>query len=129
METPDHKDQNLSADKGFKFKSGRVLGGMVLLTVGVLLLAYKAGADLPDWMFTWPMIVIAAGVFIGAKHGFRDWGWLFPVAAGVIFLLHDSFEGYSWHNLWPIMVIVAGLTMILNSGHKKHGRRGGNWGC
>jgi hypothetical protein len=128
METTDHKDQNITTDSGFNRKSGRVMGGLVLVIVGGLLAAYKAGADLPYWLFTWPMIIVAAGVFVGAKHGFRDWGWLFPVAIGIIFLLHESFEGYSWRNLWPVIIIVAGLTMILNSGHRRHrGRKG--WGC
>jgi hypothetical protein len=123
METPDNKDQDMTTDTGFDRKPGRIMGGVVLLVVGVLLAAYKAGADLPDWLFTWPMIIVAAGVFVGAKHRFRDWDWLFPVGIGVIFLLHNSFEGYSWHNLWPVIIIVAGLTMILNSGNKRH-RRG-----
>jgi hypothetical protein len=120
METTDHKDEPMSTDSGFNRKSGRVMGGLVLVIAGGLLAAYKAGADLPYWLFTWPMIIVAAGIFVGARSGFRDWGWLFPVAIGVIFLLHESFEGYSWHNLWPVIIIVAGVTMILNSGHRKH---------
>lgn len=124
METPDHKDQNVSTPPEFKFKSGRVMGGVVVLIVGLVLLAQKAGANMPAWLFTWPMIIVAAGVFAGAKDRFRDWGWLIPVAVGVIFLLHESFDGYSWHNLWPVMIIIAGVTMILNAGRRnRRGRR------
>jgi hypothetical protein len=124
METPANKDQNIEQRHEFNGKKGRVLGGAVIIIVGVLLLAYKAGADLPEWLFTWPMIIVAAGIFVGAKHDFRDWGWLFPVGVGVIFLLHESFEGYSWHNLWPIIIIIAGVTMILNAGNRRH-----RYGC
>jgi hypothetical protein len=130
METPGNKDQNIEQRHEFHGQKGRVLGGAVIIIVGVLLLAYKAGADLPEWLFTWPMIIVAAGIFVGAKHGFRDWGWLFPVGVGIIFLLHESFEGYSWHNLWPIIIIIAGVTMILNAGNRRHRyrcRKDKNW--
>lgn len=124
METSDHKDQNVSTQPESKFKSGRVMGGIVVLIVGLVLLAQKAGANMPEWLFTWPMIIVAAGIFVGAKDRFRDWGWLIPVAVGVIFLLHESFDGYSWHNLWPVMIIIAGVTMILNAGRRnRRGRR------
>ena len=49
----------------------------------------QVGADLPYWLFSWPMILIALGLYIGARHSFRQWGWLIPVAIGTIFLLDD----------------------------------------
>lgn len=120
METQDNQSsQNQKQDK---FSSGRVLGGGVLIIVGSLLIAERVGADLPSWLFTWPMIPIAVGFFIGARDSFRDWGWLVPVAVGVIFLLIQNVEGLTFGNLWPVLVIVAGLCMVLNSGRRRRDR-------
>lgn len=99
--------------------SGNVLAGTVLLIVGSVLFADRIGANIPHWVFSWPMIVIAVGIFFGAKERFRDWGWLIPVAVGVVFLVNYEVEGWSFRTLWPVIVIAVGLSMILNSFTKK----------
>jgi hypothetical protein len=121
METQENQGSQNQKHEG-SFSSGRAMAGGVLLIVGGIWLAEKMGADLPHWMFTWPMIPIAVGFFIGAKDSFRDFGWLVPVAVGVIFLLEQNVEGMSWATLWPVMIIVAGLCMMLNSGRKRRDR-------
>jgi hypothetical protein len=102
--------------------NGKVLGGLVLLVVGGVWLARQFGAELPEWLFTWQMIIIAVGIFVGARSRFRDWSWLITVTVGVLLLLKDFVEGVSFQNLWPIIVIVVGLSMILNSTQK--GKKG-----
>ena len=98
--------------------SDRTLAGGVLLIIGSVLLADRAGADLPHWLFTWPMILIAVGVFSGAKNGFREWSWLIPVTVGVVFLICHNIPGYSIRDFWPVAIIAVGVSMILNSGKK-----------
>lgn len=120
METQDNQgSQNQKHDR---FSSGRVMAGGILVIVGSFLIAERMGADLPYWLFTWPMIPIVVGFFVGAKDSFRDWGWLIPVAVGVVFLVAQNVEGMSFNNLWPVLVIVAGLCMVLNSGRKRRDR-------
>ncbi|MCI0750885.1 MAG: DUF5668 domain-containing protein [Flammeovirgaceae bacterium] len=97
------------------------MAGTVLIIIGAILFADRAGVEFPDWLFTWPMILVAVGIFIGAKEGFRDWGWLIPITVGVVFLFSYHVEGYSFQQLWPVIIIVVGVTMLLNSG-KKHRR-------
>ncbi|MBL7857908.1 MAG: hypothetical protein JNM57_09475 [Cyclobacteriaceae bacterium] len=104
---------------------GNVLAGLIVLVVGSLLLARQAGVELPHWLFTWQMLVIAIGIFSGAKHGFRDWGWLIPVTVGGIFLAGEFVEDFSVRQYWPIIVIVVGLTMIFNASKKNSKCR--NW--
>jgi uncharacterized membrane protein YfcA len=117
METQETNSQTPS--KKVKKNTGRVLAGAVLLIVGSALMAKQIGADLPHWLFSWPMIVIAVGVFIGAKDRFRDWGWLIPVTVGVVFLLAHNVEGVSFRQFWPLIIIAVGISMILNSVNKK----------
>ncbi|HEY9044717.1 MAG TPA: hypothetical protein VIN08_02430, partial [Ohtaekwangia sp.] len=76
-------------------RTGRVLAGSVILGVGGVLLASKMGFEFPEWIFTWQMLVITAGIYIGAKHRFRSFGWLIPVAVGVIFLVDRFNDNFS----------------------------------
>jgi predicted membrane protein len=93
--------------------SGRAWAGLIIVGVGALLLARKAGADLPAWIFTWQMALITFGFFIGAKHNFRHWGWLMPVAIGLVFLSDEFIEDISIEQFfWPVIIIIIGLMMI-----------------
>ncbi|NEM96093.1 LiaF transmembrane domain-containing protein [Pontibacter burrus] len=120
------ENQDLNTNKGYKGwknrsdnRSGRVMGGLVLILVGVVLLAYKMNiVFLPRWFFSWQMIPILVGLFIGFRHSFRNPGWILPVALGVIFLIDDYVPGISFRNyLWPIVIIVIGLWVMLKPRH------------
>jgi hypothetical protein len=118
METHETKTERHQQNEK-PFNSGRIFGGGILLIVGGLLLADRVGADLPHWLFTWPMIPVVVGLFVGANQSFKDWGFLIPITVGVIFLIVQNVEGYTLHTLWPVIIIVVGLSMILNSGRRK----------
>ncbi|MBT1690870.1 LiaF transmembrane domain-containing protein, partial [Dawidia soli] len=127
METQDTKSNTPEPVKPYQDitnpdQTGRVLGGVVIIIIGSLLLARSVGADLPAWLFTWPMIPIAIGLFVGAKHRFRHPGWLIPIAVGAVFLTINmmSEEIDASQFFWPVIIIVIGLVMIL----KPRGRRG-----
>ena len=116
------ENQDLNSNKGYKGwknsgtnRSGRVMAGLLLVLIGFVLLAHKMNIFfLPNWLFSWQMIPILAGLFIGFKHSFRNPGWILPVALGVIFLIDDYVPGISFRNyLWPIVVIVIGLWVML----------------
>jgi hypothetical protein len=90
METQETNSQTTKKEKSLI--TGRALAGTVLLIVGSVLIADRLGVNIPHWVFSWPMIVIAVGIFVGAKDKFRDWGWLIPVAVGVVFLINYGLE-------------------------------------
>ena len=50
----------------------RMWGGLILVAIGSLLLARKLGAYIPDWLLSWPMLLIACGLLIGFKSNFRN---------------------------------------------------------
>jgi len=104
----------------------RVWIGLLFLAVGGLLLAKKIGADIPDWMFSWYMIVIAIGLLIGFKSGFRNAGGLIMILVGVAFLLNDLIPNAHMENfIWPGILIVAGIVFIVTprSHEKKHWKK------
>ncbi len=130
----DYKDENyankikdrISGDsrehRSLDSNSGRVLAGLVLVVVGGLIFARQAGVDIPRWMFSWEMIAIGVGVYIGARRSFRPGGWVFPILVGGFFLANRLLWGFDdfRHFFWPTIIIVIGLYMIFRP---KRGRR------
>jgi predicted membrane protein len=103
--------------------NGRVYGGLFLLAIGAIFFLKQADFFFfPNWLFSWPMILIAVGVFTGLKHNFRGAGWLIPIIIGVIFLV-DRFDiGLDLHRfIFPAILICIGLSLILRP------KRGGGW--
>lgn len=93
--------------------SGRIFAGLIVILVGGVLLAEKAGADIPNWITSFPMLLIAIGVFIGAKHKFSNWGWMIPTGIGLVLLTDVFLEDVSLAQfIWPAVIIAIGLIMI-----------------
>jgi predicted membrane protein len=103
-----------------KPRNNKALAGIILLVVGALLLIHQLDIVLfPFWLFRWPMILIAIGLYSGAKHNFRNSGWLIMVLVGIVFTLDDAVKGYDMGRVtWPIMIIIFGLWMILRRGNR-----------
>jgi hypothetical protein len=93
--------------------SGRVFSGLVVLTVGVVLFAKQSGADLPSWLISWPMLMIAGGVFLGFKHSFTGPVWAILIIAGSLFLMNEIDPTLNLKNyIWPAVIIAVGLGII-----------------
>ncbi len=110
MDTQDQKN-----DDNHARNQGRFLGGLFLLGMGVVFLLKESNYFLfPYWLFTWPMILIAVGIFTGLRHGFRGPGWLIMLVIGSVFLFDQIDMGIDLHRyLVPAIIIAVGLTMIL----------------
>jgi predicted membrane protein len=91
--------------------------GAIILVIGSLLLIDQLNISfIPDWIFSWPMILIAIGVYSGVKHHFTK-----PIAAiliflGVAFLFSENIDNAD-RIVWPIAIIATGTWMVLR--HKK----------
>jgi hypothetical protein len=96
--------------------------GLALLIVGSCLLAKKAGAFFPDWFFTWPMLLILAGIITGIRHRFQNASWLIMLAIGGFFLSDEIITDLNLKPyFWPVAIIGVGLIFILRP--KKYYRR------
>ena len=95
-------------------RSGSVLAGLLLLCIGTILLLKQFGFPFPEWLFTWPMIVIAFGLLAGAGNAFRDPGWVVITGVGVVFLLGKIWTDTPIHHfIWPVLIIALGFIFIL----------------
>ncbi len=106
--------------------SSHIWTGLFLLAIGGLALARSMGAPIPNWLFSWQMLVIAIGLFIGFKKGFRDGGWFIPVIIGGFFLVNEFvLQGEMRRHIWPMILIVIGIFFIFRPrktcfGHKRN---------
>lgn len=109
-------------------RTGTVLAGLFLLLVGVAAILRQTIFDFPSWVLSWPMILIAVGIFIGLKHGFRGPGWVILIGLGCIFLADKVVPGADLKPfIWPFVIISIGLFMIFGASSRKKWMRE-RWG-
>jgi predicted membrane protein len=114
METQkQNQTEDLFAEYEKSHKRGKVIGGIFVVIAGCLLLAREMGVELPHWLFQWYTLIIAVGLFVGFKHGFKNFSWLVLIIVGGIFLVSEVYPEFSIkHYLWPIVIIIVGLFII-----------------
>ena len=101
---------------------GHVWTGLFLLVIGGIALVKSFGVPVPAWLFSWQMLLIAIGLFIGLRKGFRDGGWFVPIIVGGIFLINEYMvDGTLRRHMWPLILIVLGLLFIIRP------KRGKSW--
>jgi predicted membrane protein len=102
--------ENTSKTKRFKESTWI---GILFLLVGGFWLLRQTGYPLPQWLFTWEMILILFGLFVGIKNGFRDFSWLIFIIIGGVFLTDNIWPELSFKQyMWPIIIITLGLMFI-----------------
>lgn len=99
--------------KNHHSRTGRILGGLIVVGVGIILLARASGVYFPEWLFTWQTFLIVLGLYIGARHSFKKFGWIFPVIIGSLFMVHEFFPETNLKPfIWPVVIIVAGIFVM-----------------
>jgi predicted membrane protein len=105
---------------------GKREAGLIVVAVGILLLLKTSGVLLPAWLFSWQMLLITIGAYIGFRHSFRSNTWWIMISIGVVFLIDDFFYEMSIKQFfWPILIIAIGLAMIF--GRRKKRWDGTDW--
>jgi predicted membrane protein len=103
-------------------RSGRVGAGLFLLLIGGVLLVDQMGVPLPAWLFSWHVLLIAIGIFVGLKHNFRGGAWAILILVGGFFLVQDYYPHIPLRRfIWPAVLIFVGLVIILSP--RTHSRR------
>ena len=62
--------------------SGHVWTGILLLLIGTVALLRSYVPDFPEWLFSWQMLLIALGLFIGLRHRFHGVAWFVLLLIG-----------------------------------------------
>ncbi|MEO5942109.1 MAG: DUF5668 domain-containing protein [Ferruginibacter sp.] len=108
--------------------NNRAWSGFILLIIGGGLLLQRMGTPFPDWIFTWPVILIGIGVLLGIRKKFHGSGWIIMILVGGYFLMNDFFpqmQGRQYAG--PVLLIALGITFILRPRQHPFGDRWGRW--
>jgi predicted membrane protein len=96
-----------------KFLHGNIWTGILFLLVGGLLLLRQSGYPFPEWLFTWPTLLITIGLIIGLRNRFCDFNWLIMIIVGSVFLLDHIYPGSHLRQYAvPFVIILVGLIFI-----------------
>jgi hypothetical protein len=92
----------------------RTILGAIILVIGTFLLADQLNwFFIPDWIFSWPMILVLIGLYSGVKHNFQNLGWLVWIFIGGVFLADDALPGLNIEDFaWPAGLIILGAYLI-----------------
>jgi predicted membrane protein len=102
----------------------RFWSGLLLLAAGGLLMARQLGADIPGWLFHWHMLLIAIGLLISFKSGFKNAGGLIMIVVGTAFLLNDIIPNAHMQDfIWPGILMIVGIVFILKPRSEKFSKK------
>lgn len=94
------------------------------MIIGVAYLLNRLGFNLPEFLFSWQMFLIALGMFIGIRKNFEGPGWIIMVLIGSVFLINEFFVfGELRRFILPIILIGSGLFFIFRSKGSKDYRQ------
>ena len=107
--TPFHKPNNSNS-----------LLGLLIILFGLLLLIDQLipNLDFLDWIFSWPMILIVIGLYIGSKSRFENPTSYILIGIGAIFLASEQFNLNFGRLIWPVILIVIGFGLITGKKRK-----------
>jgi hypothetical protein len=102
-----------------KNNDGGYVLGVIILGIGILLLLRKLGFFFPDWLLSWPMILIVVGVFALIKHEFKSLFGFIMLGLGLFFLFEREFNFDLGLDRYIVPVALIGLGLHLISKKRK----------
>ena len=106
-----------------QLRGGNVWTGIFLLVIGGVALLKAMLFPIPAWVFTWQMLLIAIGFFLGIRHNFRGGAWFILMVVGGVFLVSEFFPEIMLRQyLWPGALILLGLFFIFRPRRHRYWR-------
>lgn len=129
MENQNIQNEDMWNDFEKSQRRGKIMGGILITMIGVLFLSRELGFQLPVWIFTWKVLLIALGILLAVKHKFLHPGWIVLIAVGGGFLLNDIYpELHIKPILWPSLLILIGLAIVFKPRNKRREQMRRHWG-
>jgi cell wall-active antibiotic response 4TMS protein YvqF len=107
-------------------RSRGLAGGLVLIAIGVLFLIQQLAAPNWSWDVLWPVLLIVAGIAIGAApllsrqplNYSRTFWAVALIAVGALFLVANlgylnGWDGERLVQLWPLLLILVGAEILI----------------
>lgn len=120
-------EEQVNVDESFKNwekarRRGRICAGLMVIGAAVIFFLKEYGVAIPEWVFTWQILVIGLGLISGVKCGFRGLMWIVVMAVGGIFLASEFFPMLTFAKFKvPLILLLLGLVILFKPRHKhKH---------
>lgn len=115
----------LKAQKGHR--RGKIASGLAIVFFGVVYLLQQLGYDIPSYLLSWQMILIAFGLIVLIKHKFRKFHGYLLIIIGNLFLLAEWYpDAINSKIIFPIALICVGICVVFSNkrfGKKKRSHR------
>lgn len=99
-------------------QNSRIWTGIFFIIVGGILVAVKAGVNIPQWLYSWQSFLIGLGILVGIHHRFRNPSAFVMIFVGAAFLADEYLHGFQFHEyIWPAALILLGFFFILRPSH------------
>jgi Domain of unknown function (DUF5668) len=124
-------DKQEKAEKARRQKLvSNLVFGVLFLTLGVMFTLDNLGVfDVGRLRNYWPLILVAMGIpaLVAPKDsGDQVWGVLLVAAGGFLQLRRLDLIDWTWYEIWPLFLILAGVVLLLRSAlDRKQPRNGG----
>lgn len=107
---------NFDGEHNVRQRKSKMLGGIILIAFGTLFLLDRTGVDIPNWLYSWKMILIAVGIVSIYKHQYKEVFGYVMIFVGSVFLINDfKPDTIDSSLILPVVVIVIGAAMILKA--------------
>ncbi|MDF2433439.1 MAG: hypothetical protein JWP44_3070 [Mucilaginibacter sp.] len=94
------------------------MAGIIILIIGGILLINQLNLFfIPGWLFSWPMWMIAYGLYMGGKYNFKKPIWIYIIVLGCAFLFTENIDN-AGRFIWPVTVMGLGTWMVLKNHNK-----------
>jgi predicted membrane protein len=100
---------------------GGIVFGFIIIGVGVLILLRKLGFYFPDWVLSWPMILVGVGIVVLIKHQFQSFFGAMMLGFGLYFLAEREF-GFDFgieRYVFPVGLILLGIYLVTQKQKEK----------
>lgn len=88
--------------------------GLILFLIGSVILLRKLDLPVPGWIFSWELILITIGLFLGFRYQFRGPAWFILIIIGSVSMVDNIFPAINLRKFaWPLIFIIIGLFFIL----------------
>ncbi len=105
--------EKIDTDYRRREQYSKILAGLLFIAFGTVFLLDVTGMNIPNWIYSWKMILIAIGLVTLIKHNFRKLSGYVMVGVGLVFLINE-FKPHTIDSklILPVVVIGVGATIL-----------------
>ena len=109
-------------NSGQRRKAGNshIWTGFFIILVGIAAFLRVNNPEFPHWIFSWQMLLIALGLFLGFRQNFRGPAWFVMLLIGGVFLYAElNPEVPVKRYILPIVLVSIGTFILFRPGHSR----------